>query len=213
MWLLARLNAFNRRHPWSHNDFYLRWVMRHARETPRESALDVGCGTGNLVALLQESFTVVRGLEPDPATARYAQKRFASDRRVTIEQTPLAETRDETYDAITLVAVLHQLPLEPTLARLRRMLKPSGRLIVVGCYREATAGDLLLSMLALALNPLVGFVKHPQAATRLPVQMSAPSVDAQETMAEIRAVAKNLLPGVRIRRRLFWRYSLVYAAD
>jgi hypothetical protein len=42
--------------------------------------------------------------------------------------------------------------------------------------------------------------------------MSAPTAEPQLTLAEIRQVAAQVLPGARIRRRLFWRYSLAYRA-
>jgi hypothetical protein len=42
--------------------------------------------------------------------------------------------------------------------------------------------------------------------------MTAPTADPQETLGDIRAAAEQELPGARIRRRLFWRYSLVYDA-
>jgi hypothetical protein len=42
--------------------------------------------------------------------------------------------------------------------------------------------------------------------------MTAPTTAPQETLAAIRAAAAQELPGARIRRRLFWRYSLLYDA-
>jgi hypothetical protein len=43
--------------------------------------------------------------------------------------------------------------------------------------------------------------------------MSAPAAAATMTLSEIRHVAARDLPGARIRRHLFWRYSLIYTAD
>lgn len=42
---------------------------------------------------------------------------------------------------VTMVAVLHHLPLAATLRELRAALRPGGRLVVVGCHREDGAGD------------------------------------------------------------------------
>ncbi len=175
--------------------------------------LDVGCGAGNLVALLRRRAVTVTGLEPDPGMARAAAARFADDASVTIVEAGFAgRDPQRRFDAITLVAVLHHLPLLPTLRELRGCLAPGGRLVVVGCYREAGRVDLLVSLLSVFLNPVMGLVKHPKRATTLPLQMTAPTADPQETLGVIRAAAAQELPGARIRRRLFWRYSLVYDA-
>ncbi len=209
--LLSALDRFNRLHPWSHNDHYGPWVARRVAG----HVLDVGCGTGNLVARLRHraATATVTGLEPDPATARVATERFADDPAVTIVPGDFA-SRDprRRWDAITLVAVLHHLPLVPTLRGLRDCLTPGGRLVVVGCYREAGPADLLTALPSLVANPIVGLVKHPTRAAATPSHMTAPTADPAETMADIRAAAAQELPGARIRRRLFWRYTLVYDA-
>ncbi|MGK8505265.1 methyltransferase domain-containing protein [Nocardia asiatica] len=64
------------------------------------------------------------------------------------------------WDAVVLVAVLHHLPLVPTLRELRHCLAPGGRLVVVGCYRAAGPIDLLVDLPAIAANPVVGMVKQ-----------------------------------------------------
>lgn len=213
MALLSHLDHFNRRHPWSHNDHYGRWVADRVAASGARHVLDVGCGTGNLAALLRRRAATVTGLEPDPATARAAAERFADDPAVTIVQADFAgRDPQRRWDAVTLVAVLHHLPLVPTLRELRGCLTPGGRLVVVGCYREAGPADLLAALPAMAANPIMGLVKHPARAEALPLHMTAPTTDPQETLADIRAAAARELPGARIRRRLFWRYTLVYDA-
>jgi hypothetical protein len=42
--------------------------------------------------------------------------------------------------------------------------------------------------------------------------MSAPVAAPATTLPEIRQTALRVLPGARVRRRLFWRYSLRYTA-
>ena len=209
--LLARLGRFNRRHPWSHNDHYGPWVGRQVAACGARHVLDVGCGTGNLVALLRLRATTVTGLEPDPVTARAAVERFAADPTVTIVEGDFGgRDRERRWDAVTLVAVLHHLPLVPTLRELRDCLVPGGRLVVVGCCREDSPVRLLAELPAVLANPVIGLIKHPaRADDRLP-HLSAPTADPKETLADVRAAAARELPGARIRRRLFWRYTLVY---
>ncbi|MFH9422731.1 class I SAM-dependent methyltransferase [Streptomyces sp. NPDC017529] len=213
MALLSHLNRFNQRHPWSHNDHYGPWTAGRVAASGARHVLDVGCGTGNLAALLRRRAVTVTGLEPDPGTARAAARRFADDPAVTIVEAGFAgRDPQRRFDAVTVVAVLHHLPLLPTLRELRGCLAPGGRLVVVGCYREAGRADLLASLPALLLNPVMGLVKHPARADAPPLHMTAPTAAPRETLGEIRAAAAQALPGARIRRRLFWRYSLVYDA-
>ncbi|MEV0599901.1 class I SAM-dependent methyltransferase [Streptomyces sp. NPDC050315] len=213
MVMLSHLHRFNQRHPWSHNDHYGPWVDDQVAASGARHVLDVGCGTGNLAVLLRRRAATVTGLEPDPATARAAAKRFADDPAVTIVETDFAgRDRQRRWDAITLVAVLHHLPLVPTLRELRGCLAPGGRLVIVGCYREAGLPDLLATLPAALANPVIGLAKHPARATAPPLHLTAPTTDPRETLGDIRAAAALELPGARIRRRLFWRYTLVYDA-
>lgn len=200
------------RHPWSHNDIYRGWIASQARalRTPRpRTALDVGCGTGNLVARLTSAVDQVTGLEPDSEVGRIAGERFADDHRVRILQRSFDERPEGSWDLVTMVAVLHHLPLAETLAALRSMIKPGGRLVIVGLARE-TGRDLPWSIASTLLNPLMGLILHPRADGSVPTGMTAPVRDPTQTLDEIRQVADRLLPGVRIRRGLFFRYTLVW---
>ncbi|WBB58201.1 class I SAM-dependent methyltransferase [Streptomyces sp. WMMC500] len=213
MAVLDALDRFNRRHPWSHNDHYGPWVARRVAGAGARDVLDVGCGAGNLLALLRRRGGAVTGLEPDAALAAVAARRFGGDPAVTVVRTDFAGREPgRRWDAVTLVAVLHHMPLVPTLRELRSCLAPGGRLVVVGCHRAAGAADAVASLPAAVANPLVGLARHPSRADTLPVHMTAPTAEPRETLAEIRAAAAAELPGARIRRRLFWRYSLVYDA-
>ncbi|WP_280457524.1 class I SAM-dependent methyltransferase [Nocardia carnea] len=221
--LLARLDRFNRRHPWSHNDHYGRWVERRVVASGARDVLDIGCGTGNLIARLRDRVPRITGLEPDLASARAAADRFAGDSGVRIVRSDFAG-RDRTgrWDAVILVAVLHHLPLVPAMRELRECLLPGGRLVIVGCYRTAGPVDVLAALPAAVLNPIMGMLKHParatalpahmRAPTALPAHMRAPTAEPRDSLAEIRAAAGRELPGARIQRRLFWRYTLVYDA-
>ena len=108
------------------------------------------------------------------------------------------------YGVVTAVAVLHHLPLEPALARLRSLLRPGGRLLVVGCYRQATTADRATDLLAVPANLAIGLLSRRRAAAAQ-IAMSAPTAPARETLGEIRAAA----PAAIVRRRLFWRYTLL----
>ena len=204
--LAVRLDAFNQRHPWSHNDHFHGWILRRL-PAARRAALDVGCGRGNLVALLVDQFGLVDGIDRDAEMARASAARFAGDDRVTVRQLPFGELTGE-YDVITMIAVLHHMQLEPSLRHAAGVLSGGGKLLVVGLARVATPRDAAFELASAILNPLVGLTRHPRAAAQRPGARPFPVLDPAETFGEISAAGRRVLPGARVQRRLFFRYTL-----
>ncbi|WP_179604738.1 class I SAM-dependent methyltransferase [Leifsonia shinshuensis] len=213
--VLSALARFSAQHPWSHNDAYGPWVLWHARRTRRggSAALDVGCGTGNLVRKLAGVMGEVTGIEQDTGTAARARANLAhiDNADVREESFDLSPDEQPRYDLVSFVAVLHHLPLEPALRAARSVLRPGGCLVIVGLARE-TPADLPRSLASVFLNAAVGAVRHPRRAVAEPENMTAPTAEPLETFEQIEAVARDVLPGVKMRRRLFWRYTAVWVA-
>jgi SAM-dependent methyltransferase len=210
----AALHRVNSRHPWSHNLHYAPVVLRAARRVRRtggRTALDVGCGTGVLVARLADVLPEVTGVEPDPATAARAERRTAGMPGVRILSAGFPSPDVAAHDLVSLVAVLHHLPLASGAAAVRSAVRPGGRLVIVGAYREERR-DLPLSIASLLLNPVIGILKHPRPTTARPESMTAPVADPEHSYLEIRAALRRELPGIRMRRRLFWRYVAEWRA-
>jgi protein-L-isoaspartate O-methyltransferase len=205
---LARLNA---RYPWSHNAHYHSWIMR---QLPRrfDRALDVGCGSGDLVRLLATRGAHVHGIDSDSRIIGAARESTAAELPVTYAVADgMSYDQGGPHDVITCVAVLHHLPLAGTLGHFRRQLAPGGVLVVVGCVQEDTRVQQLLGLVSVLLNPLFGWVRNRgRRAAAPPVAMTAvtrqPDIPYTELVREVRRV----LPGARLRRRLFWRYTLVW---
>lgn len=119
------------------------------------------------------------------------------------------------YDVITCVAVLHHLPLTETLARFKEQLAPGGILLVVGCARDETAADRFLGHVSVPLNLANGWIKnreHKGHTAPRPASMTAKTRAPEAGYAEIVREAHRILPASRLRRRLFWRYTLVWRA-
>ncbi|MGN7800425.1 class I SAM-dependent methyltransferase [Leifsonia sp. 22587] len=212
MGLLAALARVSAAHPWSHNDAYARFVLRHARAVQRRggtAALDVGCGTGNLLARLSAVFPSAVGLEPDGGTAAVAAERFSDVLNVRIEQRRFGDEPVQAYDVIVFAASLHHMPLREALDTARASLRSGGRLVIIGVAKE-TRADALRSWISVLLNPIIGLFRHPHRAHEMPRHMRSPTAEASQSFTEIRAVAAALLPGIRMRQRLFWRYTAVW---
>ena len=192
---------------WNHNvAFHRRIVMDAARRGG--DALDVGCGDGLLLARLAAVCRCAVGLETDGQAVARARRR--------LERTPQAEVlldevmdldlpqRIGTFETVTCVATLHHLPLEPALARLSELVAPSGRLIVVGLAANGSLWDWVLSALAVLPLRVVGTL--PRETPDIGVVTRPP----RQTLAEIRAAASRILPEARIRRRFYYRYTLIW---
>ncbi|MEU3898416.1 class I SAM-dependent methyltransferase [Streptomyces sp. NPDC045251] len=208
--LLQALDRFNAAHPWDHNAHYHRWILR---QLPHRfgSALDVGSGTGDLARLLATRADEVRGVDSDPVITARARvlTHGAAAASFTVARAP-AELPAGPHDVITCVAVLHHLPFTDTLAAFRRHLAPGGTLVVVGLYRPRTATDHLLGAAAVPLNATTGWLKNRGRSAAPPTSMSARTRPADMSFSDIRRQARAVLPGARLRRRLFWRYTLTW---
>ena len=103
------------------------------------AAGDVGCGTGMLAGKLAGHFARVTGINADAGMAAAASARLDDDPGVTIRRCGFEEfgtaACDGEADLITMVAVLHYLDFDDTLARIPGLLAPGGRLLVVGLAR------------------------------------------------------------------------------
>ncbi|MEU4119792.1 class I SAM-dependent methyltransferase [Kitasatospora sp. NPDC028055] len=195
--------------PFDHNDHYHRSVLRTVPPGARR-ALDVGCGTGRFARALARRGLEVDAVDRDEAVLA-AARGSSAPAAVHYRQSDLTALQlpPGHYDFISCLASLHHLPLD-TLARLREALAPGGVLVVLGCYRETTPGDRLISLAAVPVNALCRLAVHLRERGAPPPAVRAPIAMPQTSLPDIRAYATRHLPGFRLRRLLFWRYLLVY---
>jgi SAM-dependent methyltransferase len=211
---LAKINA---RHPWNHNEHFHGWILRNL-PVRRSVAVDIGCGKGVLAGKLATQFARVAGIDRNAGMVAAASARLRGFPQVSIQRCDFADfvsaAADGGADLITMVAVLHHLDLDDALARIPRLMAPGGRLLVVGLGRPDSLADLAFDVVSGAANPVVGMIKHPRAV-RAPeravdTQPVIPVMDPATTFAEITKAARAHLPGSTVRRRLFFRYTLLW---
>lgn len=191
---------------WDHNAWYRRWLLRQL-PSDAGSALDVGCGLGDLARSIRAG--EVTAID---ASARMIERAGATSDEVRWIHGDVLTHDLGRYDVVTAEASLHHLPLREGLARLAELTKPGGRLIVVGLYMTATPADKAMELVTLPANALVGLAKAVRGGGGKPHDPEMPIVMTAPTLTEIRAAAREILPGARVRRRLFWRYSVVWHA-
>jgi SAM-dependent methyltransferase len=207
-----RLAAFDG-HGWNHNDHYHPYLLRHVSEPCGES-LDIGCGTGTFARLLARRSQHVLGLDLSPEMVRIAQERSKDFPNIkyrvadVLEQFPA-----QRFDCIASIATLHHLPLDTVLGKMKAALNPGGVLLVLDLYTIKGLVDILLSLVAIPFDLIlklvkVGRLRSTEAERRAWEEHG--KHDHYLHVATVRRICRDLLPGARVKRHLFWRYSIVW---
>jgi len=189
---------------WNHNIHYHPMILG-AVGSGCGRVLDVGCGEGILARELLGVAEHVTAIDRDRASIEMARQ---ADEGSEIEYLvgdflthPFAPA---SFDAIVSVAALHHMDAGLALGRMRQLLRPAGTLAVVGLARSRVPADLPLDLAAVVVN-----LAHK--ARKSYWDHSAPTVwPPPASYADMRRIAARKLPGVRYRRHLLWRYSLVW---
>jgi ubiquinone/menaquinone biosynthesis C-methylase UbiE len=189
---------------WNHNVHY-QPVILGAVPPGCGPALDVGCGDGLLACRLTDRCAQVTGLDRDPRMIALARARVGARARVHfIEADFLAyDFPAASFDFVCANTSLHHMDFAAALTKLARVLRPGGGLAVIGLAADRSVADLL------AAAPAVPADLFYRAVYRKG-ESGAPIMDPGMSWRQVRAAAAAALPGVRYRRHLLWRYSLLW---
>jgi ubiquinone/menaquinone biosynthesis C-methylase UbiE len=193
---------------WNHNVHY-QPVILNAVTPGCQTALDVGCGDGLLVGRLAERYANVTGIDRDPrmialARAQQARARLARARITFIEADFLTHPFPEaSFDFVCANTSLHHMDFTAALTTMARLLRPGGQLAVIGLAADKSIGDLLTGVPGVPVDLFYRAIYRRG-------ESGAPIMDPDQSWREVRTAARETLPGVRYRRRLLWRYSLLW---
>jgi SAM-dependent methyltransferase len=187
---------------WNHNVHY-QPVILDAVPPGCGPALDVGCGDGMLARRLAGRCAGVTGIDRDPRMIALA--RAQGHAGVTfIEADFLShDFAGATFDFVCANTSLHHMDFAAALTKAASMLRPGGRLAVIGLAADKSVTDLLPAIPGI---PAAFFFRTIYRKG----ESGAPIMDPEMSWREVRAEATRLLPGVRYRRHLLWRYSLLW---
>ncbi|WP_299954525.1 bifunctional 2-polyprenyl-6-hydroxyphenol methylase/3-demethylubiquinol 3-O-methyltransferase UbiG [uncultured Modestobacter sp.] len=201
---------------WDHNAWYHRTLLGQLPPGSRR-VLDVGCGAGALARELATRVPQVDALDADQAMVALARRSAPANLDVLHADVLAAELPAGSYDAVLSSSVLHHLPLSPALTTMAGWLRPGGVLAAVTLPRVDLPRDLPVEAAAVLGHHGLGAVFA--AGRRLtgrplfdhePMGSDMPMRDPELTTRQVRAAAAAVLPGVRVRRLLFWRFVLTW---
>ncbi len=202
---------------WDHNAYYHRLLLRQLPQ-PCRLVLDVGCGAGVFAARLAQRSEQVDALDRSAEMIEEAKRRTPGNVNCVLADVLADSLPGKDYDAIFSISALHHMPLQDALPVLAAGLRPGGVLAAVALPRRDVRRELLAEIVAAVGHRLLGamflakrllgsdrgFAKDPGRAA-MPVIMDPPL-----TTHEAALQAATVLPGVRVRRLLFWRYLLIW---
>jgi 2-polyprenyl-3-methyl-5-hydroxy-6-metoxy-1,4-benzoquinol methylase len=189
---------------WNHNLHHHPMILGVVPDGCRR-ALDVGCGEGILARELRRVIPHVSAIDRHRPSIDLARQHHVAAGIDYLHGDFLTHPfKPASFDLVVSVASLHHMDAAAALDRMRRLLRPGGTLVVVGLARSRYPAELPRDAAAVLVNLL-------HKATKGYWESSAPTVwPPPESYAGMRRLAEALLPGVRYRRHLLWRYSLIW---
>ncbi len=201
---------------WEMDDGYVQRLLGRLPASC-DRALEIGCGTGRITRQLAVRCREVIGIDASPEMIRVATERSAEYANIRYELADFDrfDAAKGSFDAVVSVATLHHLPLRSSLARMRDWVAAGGMLLILDVGWPQGLGGLGQRALAFPLLHALRF--WHTGKLRLPPDARAAwdahlEHDEFPAWNELRAVAREELPGSHFQRHLFWRYSLTWRA-
>jgi ubiquinone/menaquinone biosynthesis C-methylase UbiE len=108
-----------------------RVVKRIVEEFNPASLLDVGCGNGSFLALVHTEGRTLSGADLSPEMIKCAKERLGETVDLRVADSEQLPWNSETFDCLTCNFSFHHYPNPGiVLKEMRRLLKPSGRLVI-----------------------------------------------------------------------------------
>jgi ubiquinone/menaquinone biosynthesis C-methylase UbiE len=207
-----RLAAFSKE-GWDHNSHYHSFLLRHVPPHCQQ-ALELGCGSGTFARLLATRAQQVLALDLSPQMISLTRERSWQYTNIDFQ---VADALVWTFppghfDCIISIATLHHLPLEEMLAKMKSALTMNGVLLVLDLYQESLTGAFT-TLAALPIDLVLKYLKTGHL--KEPPEVRAAWAehgkhDTYLTLSQLRQRCHVILPGVKIRKHLLWRYSLIW---
>ncbi len=202
---------------WDHNAHYHRRLTGHVPEQCRR-VLEIGCGTGTFSRLLARRAERVLAIDLSPQMIRLARERSRLYPNIDFVRGDVMTQHlpDNEFDCVATLTTIHHLPAEPLLRKIREALKPGGTFVCLDLYRRSTLSDLLFDGAAYPASLFLRLIKTGKPRPPREVREAYDEhgkTDTYLTLPQVEQLCTDILPGARVSRHLFWRYSIVWKKE
>ncbi len=202
---------------WNHNAHYHGYLMNHIPEQCRH-ILEIGCGTGEFSRLLAGRAERVLAIDLSPQMIRLAKARSKLYPNIDFIEGDVMEYQlpDNQFDCIATLATIHHLPIETTLRKIRKALKPGGIFVCLDLYQRSNLKDLLFDSVAYPANLFLTLIKTGKPKPSRGVREAYAEhgkTDTYLTLSQIEQICADILPDALVSRHLFWRYSIIWKKE
>ena len=199
---------------WNHNNHYHTFLLENLPQNCQK-ALEIGCGIGTFSRLLSERAQSITALDLSPKMIEIAKKLSKSNPNIDFQVADVLETDfpDEHFDAIVSITTFHHLPLDELLPKLKKALKPGGRLLILDVLEIKSLKDYFFGAVAVPISFGFkifhnGFTKPTEEERKAWEEHS--KTDHFLSYSEAQRIYSSYFEKANLQRHLFFRYSLIW---
>lgn len=199
---------------WDHNNCYFKQLLKLVPNN-METCLDIGCGKGELSFLLSQRSKAVIAVDLADKMIEKAKILHPNKNIEYICENILdMEFKNNSIDVIITTATAHHLPYEWLLSFAKDKLKKGGKLIILDLAKAESFTDYVIWTSAFFPNIIMNLIKNGRLqkddAHSKEVWQRHGKHDTYMTIREIKSLVKKHIPTAIVKRKLFWRYLLVW---
>jgi ubiquinone/menaquinone biosynthesis C-methylase UbiE len=199
---------------WNHNIHYHKFLLKHIPDNC-ESVLNIGCGNGDFIRLISKKCKKVKGIDISPVMVSVAKSRSEKYSNIEYETGDafLKSIPKESFDVVVSIGAFHHYSLENVFFKSMDWVKKGGMLIVLDAYKPETFYDYLFSGLAILPDLYHKLVKNKHLKESTEIRNTQKKHEEQDRIVSFLDVCKAAFRAsatAKIKRHLYWRYSLIW---
>lgn len=199
---------------WNHNNCYFKTLIKYIPDNAG-LCLDIGCGKGELSQLAAQCAARVIAVDLADKMIARARSLHAAENIEYICGNVLEMTfENASIDAVVTTATAHHLPYDWLLDFSKCKLKKGGRLVILDLAKASSPADFFVWGTAFFPNIIMNLLRngrlHKDDRHTAEVWRKHGEHDTYMSLREIKRLASEHLTGATVRRKLFWRYMLIW---